>query len=355
MVLMFPVLTLVFLALQTPAATGPAAGAGSPCVMPDADVRWVQRALDGWEQVRREYLKLDESPLPWIVLFDASCTWHLAPEVRLLPPATTVATPLMHDGRPVDVRAQSHQGTVLLPNRVEVAAAVKASTALYRNGRAPFFSMSLPSVWRQDPSHAKAPQLDEFLQGVMVHELTHTRLLVAVNRRLRDLIQNTELSGGLNDDVIQREFGRVTGFERAFQRERDLFYQAVHETDAARRTTLAHRALTHVKERHARYFTGSKAVYREIEALFLTLEGTGQWAAFRLATARARPGALDAASLKLVRDNRKYWSQDEGLALFLLIDALVPGWQSRVFSSTPPSPFDLLEEVILQQTSGARR
>ena len=59
-----------------------------------------------------------------------------------------------------------------------------------------------------------------------------------------------------------------------------------------------------------------------------------------------RAGGNDAEALRLVRDNRKYWSQDEGLALFLLVDALVPGWQARVFSATPASPFALLEEAL---------
>jgi hypothetical protein len=326
--------------------------AAANCAMPAEEVQWVQRALDGWELVRRDFLKLDDGPLPWIVLFDASCTWHVAPDARLMPSTTPIDTPLIHAGRPVDVRVQPHQGTVLLPNRVEVPASVKASTALYRNGRAPFFSMALPSIWRQEASHAKRPQLDEYLQGVMVHEMTHTRQLVAVNRRIRELIKNTELSGGLNDDVIQLEFSRAPGFERAFERERDLFYQAVQETDAARRATVTYRALSQARERHARYFTGPKSVYREVEGLFLTLEGAGQWAAYRLATARARPGAPDSDALKLVRDNRKYWSQDEGLALFILIDSLVPDWPARVFSASPPSPFDLLEESIVQQ--GAR-
>ena len=91
-----------------------------------------------------------------------------------------------------------------------------------------------------------------------------------------------------------------------------------------------------IRARHGRYFTGPTAAYAELESLFLTMEGVGQWAAYQLA--RTRAGGTDAEALRLVRDNRKYWSQDEGLALFLLVDALVPAWQSRVFSPTPASP-----------------
>ena len=84
-------------------------------------------------------------------------------------------------------------------------------------------------------------------------------------------------------------------------------------------------------------------MYGEFENLFLSMEGAGQWAAYRFAKAQAGPAASDAATVTFVRDNRKYWSQEEGLALFLLLDAYVPDWQARVFGPTLISPMALLE------------
>ena len=76
------------------------------------------------------------------------------------------------------------------------------------------------------------------------------------------------------------------------------------------------------------------------------MEGAGQWAAYRFAKAQAGPAGSDAATVTFVRDNRKYWSQEGRFALFLLLDAYVPDWQTRVFSSTPISPMALLEEAL---------
>src|SRR5687768_3467096 len=42
------------------------------------ETSWVQRALDGWELARRDFLKVDARPLPWIVLYDAACIWHFS-------------------------------------------------------------------------------------------------------------------------------------------------------------------------------------------------------------------------------------------------------------------------------------
>jgi len=62
-------------------------------------------------------------------------------------------------------------------------------------------------------------------------------------------------------------------------------------------------------------------------------------------------GSSDAEVLKLVRDNRRYWSQDQGLALFLLLDVLVPNWQARIFQNEPASPFTLIEEALAKPTA----
>lgn len=330
-----------------PALDSAALRAETVCALKDADVRWVQRALDGWDLVRRQFLKGEPRPLPWIILYDAGCVWDLAPtDPPLVAGARMLPTPLTFDNAPVPVRAAPHRGTVLLPNRVEIAVEVKASTALYRNGREAFFVMSMPSVWRSDKRHAMKSFLDEYLQGVFVHELTHTLQLVPINRRLRRLVGRSDVPAQLTDDAIQVRFSKERGFTRAFERERELFYRAALARDPANRRDLVQKALAVVKERHAQYFKDSKAAYVEIEGLFLTMEGAAQWAAYSLTRTRNSRGAGDAAAMKLVRDDRRYWSQELGLALFVLLDAMVPNWQERIFEPLPPSPFALLDEAV---------
>ena len=330
------------LTLQLSVRASQPADLPAPCTFPPAEMAWLQRALDGWNQVSRQFLRLDQSPVPWIVLFDASCVWHLWPDSGPGPDAVPVTTTLSFGGSPIPVRAQAHKGTVFLPSGAPVAVEMKASTSLYRNGRGAFFVMAMPSVWQT--KGVSAPTRAEYLHGVFSHEMTHTRLLVAINRRVRELARTNDLVYPINDDVIQAEFLKTPGFEAAFNRERDQFYRAALEPDPRKRRDLAAKALDMVRHRHARFFTGPTAAYAELESLFLTMEGVGQWAAYRLAQTRA--GGNDAEALRLVRDNKKYWSQDEGLALFLLIDAVVPDWPSRIFSATPASPFALLEEAL---------
>ncbi len=320
------------------------------CGFTTPEVDWIQRALDGWAQVSKEFLRLDPMPLPWIVLFDAACVWHLAPEPSLEASSVPVNTTLTFAGAPVPVRAVPHKGTVLLPSGVPITVEMKASTSLYRNGRAAFFVMAMPSVWQSREVSARTRA--EYLQGVFSHEMTHTRLLLPINRQVRDLARKNELVYPINDDVVQAEFKRAPGFEAAFNKERDLFYRAAAAPEPARRLELTSRGLQMARQRQARYFSGQNKAYEELESLFLTMEGVGQWAAFRLMKVRAGGNELEA--LKLVRDNRRYWSQDEGLALFLLVDALVQDWQSRIFSATPASPFALLEEAVARTKNDSK-
>lgn len=305
------------------------------------EASWVQRALDGWDLVRRDFLKVDARQLPWIVLYDAACIWHFAAtDPKLVADAKPIKTRFKFAGDEIEVLGMPHRGTVLLPNRVEIPIEIKASTALYRSGRATFFVMSMPSVWR------RKPYLDEYLQGVFSHELVHTLQLVNINRRLRHLIGTVDVPGRLNDDVIQARFQKEEKFARAMDRERELFYKATGASDKTHRNDLVRKALAIVRERHEKFFKDSNAVYLEIESLFLTMEGIGQWTAYRLTKARGQLGASDADAMNLVREDRRYWSQDEGLALFLLIDAMVPNWQARMFEALPPSPYALLEEAL---------
>jgi len=313
-----------------------------PCTFPSNEIAWLQSALDGWERVSRQSLRIEPAPLPLIVLFDRACMWRLSSDTSPEPQWKSVDVALTFAGASVRVRAASHGGTLTLPSGTAVTVEPRASTALYHNSREAFFSMAMPSVWQT--KKVSVQKRSEFLQGVFAHEMTHTRLLDPINRRVRELAEKNDLVYPINDDVVQAQFHQVGGFEHAFNRERDALYRAAAEPDPLRRRELASRALELMKTRRAQYFTGPTAVYAELESLFLTMEGVGQWAAYQIA--RSRPGITDAYALRLVRDNRKYWSQDEGLALFLLVDALVPDWQSKVFAAPmPASPIDLLTDI----------
>ena len=64
-----------------------------------------------------------------------------------------------------------------------------------------------------------------------------------------------------------------------------------------------------------------------MDDLFLTMEGIGQWTAYAWLTDPNGPNLKSQFALSEVRRKHNHWTQEEGLALILVIDRLAPGWQ----------------------------
>jgi hypothetical protein len=157
------------------------------------------------------------------------------------------------------------------------------------------------------------------------------------------LTQRYGLPETIDDDSLQKAFEDNPAYVADYQAERDLlFAAAAAKTDAEARVLASH-ALRKLRERRVRWFTGEAARWAELEEVFLTLEGVGQWATYSW---YIDPNGLrlnSAVALREVRRGGRWWSQDHGLALFLVADRLVPGWQKRVFADEPATASKLLE------------
>ena len=93
--------------------------------------------------------------------------------------------------------------------------------------------------------------------------------------------------------------------------------------------------------------TGRTAYWAEFDDVFLTMEGLGQWLAYSWYVSARGPHIAPEVALREVRRGGRYWTQDEGLALFLVVDRLVPGWQRLAFAKQP-----LLAEALLARAAG---
>jgi len=282
--------------------------------MSAADRAFLAEAVKTWDVVRAEDLRLAPAPLPSFVVFDEHCVWR-------------------------DGAGAEHQGTIALPGGNEAPARALAF-ASSDAGKA-FLVLALPSVWRADERHRDDPKLDLLVRSVFVHEMTHTRQADSLGARLTELETEHKIEN-LNDDLIQQRFASRDGFTAAFTKERDLLYDVANEKNAKRRLALAKEASRAIEQRRARFFIGDDAYFAELEEIFLGMEGVANWAGFRAAM---RAGLTRDEAVTLMQGSRKWFSQDEGLALFLAIDALTPGWQQRVFRDKPEPAFHLFTGV----------
>lgn len=262
-----------------------------------SDPAFTERAIQTWMRVRTE-LKVADAPLPQMIFFNGRC----GDEVEL-PDGSKIPARLM-------TFAGSHEGK-------------------------PFLVFALPELWRAEERHRDNPHLDRLMRSVFVHEMTHTVQTAGFGERLTALEKEHAIAD-LDDDIIQKRFSSNEEFTAMVNKERELLY-AVSTPKQARE------ALRQVRARHAKFFTGENAYLAEIEEIFLGMEGAAQWAAYRAARL---DGATHEEAAGAVSGRAKRWSQDEGLALFLAIDALMPGkWQAKVMGEKPVGAWALLEEA----------
>jgi len=303
----------------------------SACVWDDADRNWLARAMRAWTMTRVRSLRVDSVATPEILLFDATCLFRVDAGAR--------------------VTAQPHHGSIALPNGRSIRPTALAFTSPATSDSTYFLAIALPRVWSADPKYRFAGEnWDEYLTDVFVHEMTHTRMLPVVLPRLRAL-QSFVRPDSVEDDAVQDRFQSNRAFEASVRRETDLFIRSAKALLPGDRARFAREAVALMRARRAQYYVDSLSVWGELEQAFLDLEGVAQWAAFSHARA-VRYGRLPLSdALQKFRSGEQYWSQDEGLAMVLALDALMPQWQARIFSTEGSSVLDLIEEALRRDGS----
>lgn len=317
-------LLLGLLLASAPASSQPS-GARLPtgCMPSAADIGWAESALRHWRIVEREALQLPPAPLPTVIVADARC----------------IAAGTESGGR-IAWEGTLHQGQLSLPDGQEVPLGPVSFAAPNGRGGA-FFVMSLPSVWQAHGVTSGLP-LERLMDGVLLHEMAHTRQFATVSPLLERLTRQYGLPPDIGDDSLQQAFSKDADYVKHYEAERDLLFAAAAAPSAAEARALAAQALARMRERRDRWFSGANEKWRHVDDVFLTMEGLGQWVAWWWFT---QPQGLQldrARAMQELRRGGRFWTQDAGLALFLVIDRLLPGWQGRPLG--PPA--DLAEALL---------
>ena len=308
------------------------------CELAPSDSAWIAAALSGWERLNARSLHLSRIRYPRLVLFDSLCTHELAPVSRR---ATGVG--LVAGRQSFTVRKAAHGEMIRLPNGDSVPAGLVSVASPLPNGGM-FFVMSLPALWQ---SRARGERRDLLASAVFMHEYTHTQS-GALGSRV-DALVNHGLPADVDDDVIQSRFDSVPGFRTAYETERDLLFAAAAAPDRETAANIARRALASIDQRRARFFSGSTARYAEAEDVFLTMEGTGQWAAYLWLTDPEGGAMRPDVALPFIRRDGRHWSQDEGLALLLVLNRLDPSAPSALVGPRAATVLERLRKVLARR------
>lgn len=296
------------------------------------DSRWLASALNAWQYTRDRLLRLPDEPIPPVILFDRRCAYRIAITTDRLA-----------------VVSNAHDGRIDLPDGRAIEPRAFGMTAPTANDSALFLILALPQVWRTDPVFRRSQEnWHVYLTGAFIHEMTHSRMLRGLLPRIRAFAPSI-YPDTVRDDAVQDRFGRDRVFTSFVTRETDLLLRVASAANRTLRVDLARAAVELIRERRARYYVGDLESWSEIEQTFLDLEGVAQWAAFSNERTTTNRLLSFERALNRFRTGEQYWSQDEGLALFLALDALSPGWQARIFSAESVSSLDLLTQAIARR------
>lgn len=321
------------------ATTGPPAppSATAPCTLQDPDRIWLEDALTAWRFVRHDLLGLDGPDRTAAVFFDASCTLTTD---RLVDPLS-------------DWAARRHDQTVTLPNGDEMPAIVTSFAAPIEEGEegddGVFFVMSTPSVWRSLGVESDIG-LETMMRAVLLHEMSHTAQFGTYGRRVTEVARDAGLGDEITDDLLQDRFADDAGYGAAMEREIDLWFEAATAPDDEAARDLARRAWDSLATRREGLPSPALAA---LEDLFLTLEGSGQWAGYSWLRQPPPVGPGLDRDTALTEFGRRggYWSQSEGLALVLTLDRLDPSWKTTVFGDGSHTVLELLEAALVDGAS----
>lgn len=315
---------------RTPAATAELR-ARAACELPSRDSAWIATSLEGWQRESSRALRAPAIRFPTLVFFDTLCSYTLLPAAR---PEVDVS--FVGAGQPFALKGATHSGTIRVPNGESLPASLVSFASRSPNGDM-FFVMSLPSIWR-----AKG-RSDTLATAVFMHEFTHTQN-PALSARIDGLIRRG-LPEEIDDDVIQKRFDSLPEFRRAYEQERDLLYESARAPTRELAVHAARRALAAMDVRRAKYFRGANALYADAEDVFLSMEGIGQWAAYLWLTDPQGAALSAEAAMPIIRRGGR-WSQDEGLALLLVLSRLAPDAPRAMFGANARTALPLLRAAV---------
>jgi hypothetical protein len=319
-------------ALAAPTHASPSPQAAPPaCELSARDAAWLERALEAWRFTCREITGIDEVTAFRAIFFDASCVLSSADAL----------TSLTAEG--VTWTAAPHSGTVAMPDGSEVPAGV-TSFASGEDGLH-WFAMSTPSVWEAGGA-GKGADLERTMIAVMLHEGSHVAQIGPYGKRLGALIERESLPDSFNDDAVQERFGADAEFAASVARETQLFLDAAAAADDTEARLLAYEARELMRERAARWLVGDDAWLAEAEDLWLTYEGSGQWAGFSWLV-HPQGAAQDRAETLRRFGRDRSWSQAQGFALALALDRIVgPAWKRHAFGDGAQTLLEMLDDAL---------
>lgn len=309
-------------------AAAAAASVQPACSLLPSDRAWLDRSMEAWNYASTELSGIGHVKSIEAIFFDHECE-------------VTSATAM--NGGANTWSGKEHRGKIVLPDGAALDPIV-TSFAGSAGGRG-FFVMSTPSVWRAAKVDPRGTTLENLMTFVLLHEASHVAQMPTYGEQVGAAIKRYNLPDDVNDDSIQQAFKGDDAIADFVARESSLLAAAGTAKDRDVAISLVRSARSLMKERYARWYTGDRTYMAELEPVFLTLEGSGQWLGYSWGVS-PQGGGLDPETFRPAILKDKWWTQREGFAAFLALDRLAGnGWRPEAFGRGNKDVLTMLDEA----------
>jgi len=295
------------------------------------DESWIEASLKAWKTVGTDILEFEKLSNPSAVIFDSSCVFF-APKLEF-------------DVAGAGMISSRHSGEVPLPTGEVMPAVVTSFSAPLGDDGSVFFVMSTPSVWRAGGVESGL-DLPTFMTSVLIHEISHTSQFATYLRQVTEIEEAGDFGDDLTDDILQDTFEGDPQFAAAIEAEIDLLFRAAASETKEEARRLALEATASIEARRSAYQRGEHSNLLRLEDLFLTVEGAAQWAGYSWLISSGGASLDESTAMKEFGRRSRFWSQNQGLALFLVLDRFSEDWKKAVYGDGSRTVLELLDQAL---------
>lgn len=303
----------------------------------------VSKWFSAWELVSKDIYHLDKLEPVEFVFFDSQFVYSTS--AISVPEGEPVNGPSLL-GHQFVWKRTLHKDSLTLPDSSRVPIGLMSFAAELPGEKSKsFFVMPLPAFWQKAGVTSKELGDDNLFTGVFLHEFSHSQQMQNFGRKITTLEKANDFGTAFSDDIVQHLFSKDSVYTLFFEKELNTFYNAVNKKDSILKKFLVKAGIDALRYRHSNFFTGKFENLKEIDEFFLTMEGLGQYTMFAWLTHKQGANLPQDIAIAGVRRGKKWWSQEEGFALFLLLGQLSEpaNWAKPMFGDGTESVIRLIE------------
>lgn len=245
-------------------------------------------------------------------------------------------------------KKELHHDRIILPDgsKISIRLMSFAAEIPHKNGRS-FFVMPLPAYWAKSGITSKELGLKNLITGVFIHEFSHSQQMQNFGIKMTQFEKQHNYGVEFSDDIVQNLFQEDSSYLSIYNQEVSYFYQSTQNQSLDKASVK--NGFNLMAQRQGRYFKDKYLSLKEIDHFFLTMEGLGQYSMYLWLIHPKGGNIKKETAIEGVRRTKKWWSQDEGFALFLILDksANTSTWAKDMFGNKTESVIDLIAKKLL--------